>query len=189
MKNNIAGKIVMYLVGFVALAFVGFGLGRLSDAPSLKVTGINYADGDEIVVEVCGEVKNAGKYAVAKGTPLHDVIYMAGGISAKGDPESVDLGQLLTDSCTVTVGRLSSGDSAVVSESSYCEQFKCNINTASAAQLAKLPGIGESLARAIENHRSVYGDFKSIDELKNIKGIGDEKFAKFKDIITVGGES
>lgn len=71
--------------------------------------------------------------------------------------------------------------SAVVSE----EENKVNINTASAEQLMKIDGIGETLAVRIIAYRKVYGDFTDIAQLKNIKGIGDKKFDAIKEYITV----
>lgn len=63
---------------------------------------------------------------------------------------------------------------------------KVNINTATPDQLVKLPGIGKVLAQRIVEYRAKT-PFKTIDEIKNIKGIGDKEFAKIKDLITVGG--
>lgn len=63
---------------------------------------------------------------------------------------------------------------------------KININTASAKELDALPGIGASLAEAIINHRNENGLFQDISDIKNVKGIGDARFEKLKDKITVG---
>ena len=63
---------------------------------------------------------------------------------------------------------------------------KVNINTATEKELAKLPGIGMGIAKRIVEYRKAYGGFKSIDELKKVKGIGDKKFEKIKDKVTVG---
>lgn len=65
-------------------------------------------------------------------------------------------------------------------------QDKININTAGDQELARLPGIGTSLAQSIINYRNVNGNFKDISEIKNVKGIGDARFNKIKDYITVG---
>ncbi|GEM_PF-1804812 len=63
---------------------------------------------------------------------------------------------------------------------------KVNINTATPDQLVKLPGIGKVLAQRIVEYRAKT-PFKTIEEMKNVKGIGDKEFAKIKDLITVGG--
>ena len=62
---------------------------------------------------------------------------------------------------------------------------KININTATASELDTLPGIGPAYAGRIIDYRNANGGFKSIDEIKNVKGIGDKTFEKFKDKITI----
>jgi comEA protein len=61
-----------------------------------------------------------------------------------------------------------------------------NLNTATVAQLETLPGIGARTAQAIVDHRQKNGSFKKIEELMNIKGIGEKSFLKLKPMITVG---
>ncbi len=62
---------------------------------------------------------------------------------------------------------------------------KININTATAAQLESLPGIGPTYAKRIIEYRTANGGFKAIDQIQNIKGIGAKTYAKFKDLITI----
>lgn len=62
---------------------------------------------------------------------------------------------------------------------------KININTASVEELQKLPGIGPTKAQAIVDYRQNNGDFKSIEEIKNVKGIGEKTYEKLKDLIDV----
>lgn len=62
---------------------------------------------------------------------------------------------------------------------------KVDINTANAQELATLPGIGPSIAQRIVDHRQAQGPFKSIEDLKSVKGIGEKKFAAIKDMVTV----
>ncbi|MBW1976058.1 MAG: helix-hairpin-helix domain-containing protein [Deltaproteobacteria bacterium] len=65
------------------------------------------------------------------------------------------------------------------------EQAKLNINTATQADLEKLPGIGPVLAERIIKYREEHGPFKTIDEIQNVKGIGKKKFETIKDLIAV----
>ncbi|WP_448375176.1 ComEA family DNA-binding protein [Fervidobacterium sp.] len=63
--------------------------------------------------------------------------------------------------------------------------IKININTANTEELQKLPGIGPSKAQAIVDYRNANGPFKSVEEIKNVKGIGEKTFEKLKTLITV----
>ncbi len=66
------------------------------------------------------------------------------------------------------------------------EAAKININTASVEQLVELPGVGEATASKIVAFREQNGGFKTIDDLLNVKGIGERKYEKMKSLITVG---
>jgi len=63
-----------------------------------------------------------------------------------------------------------------------------NLNTATAAQLDGLPGVGAATAQRIVEYRQKNGPFKKIEELMNVKGIGEKSFLKLKPLITVGGD-
>jgi len=65
---------------------------------------------------------------------------------------------------------------------------KLNINTATAQELKALPGIGPVIAQRIIEYRNEHGDFKSVEEIKNVPGIGEKRFEKIKDLITVEPE-
>ena len=61
-----------------------------------------------------------------------------------------------------------------------------NLNSATVAQLESLPGIGAKTAQRIIEHRQKSGSFKKIEELMNVRGIGEKSFLKLKPLITVG---
>lgn len=84
-----------------------------------------------------------------------------------------------TDTQTVSVKRTASGNS------SSQPVGKVNINTATATQLDSLPGIGPTYAARIIEYRNTHGLFKSTEELKNVKGIGDKTFQKLQNSITL----
>lgn len=62
---------------------------------------------------------------------------------------------------------------------------KININTASAGELDSLPGIGPAYAGRIIEYRQSHGGFKTLEEVMNVKGIGQKTFEKFRDQITI----
>ena len=66
---------------------------------------------------------------------------------------------------------------------------KVNINTATAQQLAELPGVGDKLAARIVEYRQKAGGFKSAQELMNVQGVGEKNFARLQPHLTVGGDA
>ncbi len=86
--------------------------------------------------------------------------------------------------------RISDAPSPTVStDASGQPQKKVNINTATAAQLQDLPGIGSVLAQRIVDYRNTHGPFTTVAELTNVEGIGMEKLANLLDYATTGGQS
>ena len=61
-----------------------------------------------------------------------------------------------------------------------------NLNTATAAELEKLPGIGQKVAARIVEYREKHGPFKKVEELMNVQGIGEKSFLQFRSQLTVG---
>ena len=76
--------------------------------------------------------------------------------------------------------------SSAAAKSSAATGEVVNLNTATASQIATLPGIGEKTAKTIVEYRDKNGGFKKIEELMNVKGIGEKSFLKLKALVTVG---
>ena len=127
----------------------------------------------EISVYVEGEVANPGIYNLENGDRVADAIEAAGGFTGNADQSSVNLSATLKEGAQIHVYK--SGD----------VPQKVNINTAEIWLLESLPGIGETLAQRIVDYRIAHGYFQSVDDLKQVDGIGAAVFEKIKDKITV----
>ena len=80
--------------------------------------------------------------------------------------------------------------SIIAQESSLNEGMsKININTASQEQFEQIKGIGPGLAKKIIEYRESHGNFEKVEDLINVKGIGEKKLEKMKDIITISEEN
>jgi competence protein ComEA len=88
--------------------------------------------------------------------------------------------------CPVTVAAAGQAAQAAADTSDAARASIVNLNTASAAQLESLPGIGAKTAQRILEYRQKSGGFKKIEDLMNVKGIGEKSFLKLKPHITVG---
>lgn len=133
-----------------------------------------------IFVYVCGKVKSPGVYELPYGARYADAIKAAGGATKKGNLDSLNLAQKVSDGEKIEV---SSSSSLKTSKSQ--ESGLININTADASLLQTLSGIGKAKAEQIVSYRESHGNFKSIEEIMKVPGIKEGAFAKIKDSITV----
>ncbi len=151
-----------------------------------------------VVVSVAGAVLHPGVVTLPFGARVTDAIRAAGGANHDADPNALDLAAKLTDGVRVYVpkigehvsplpagtgggdGTTSSGDGA-----SAAPAGPVDLNTASESELEALPGIGPSLAQAIIATRTRLGGFTSIDELREVRGIGDRRFADLRPLVTI----
>ena len=107
----------------------------------------------------------------------------AGGLTEFADTEAVNLAETLSDGQHIHIPTKEIFLQQNIAAQSSSDLV--NINTADAERLATLKGIGLALAQRIIDYREQNGAFKSIDEIKNVRGIGEKKFAAFKDKITI----
>lgn len=166
----------------------------------------------EVVCDISGAVKHQGVYRLKNGARLEDLIEKAGGLTKDAQLQAVNRSQLLKDqdkiyipskgdkteaaqtanSAAASAPASSPSASASASASSVSSSTSgaasgdlINLNTATASDLQKLNGIGEKKAEQIIAYRQEKGSFKSIDELKEVSGIGDKTFAAIKDQLTI----
>lgn len=143
-----------------------------------------------IVVEIKGEVVNPDVYEISEGSIIRDLITKAGGLTNEASIGKINRADKLRDNQLIVIpnkNELSNANTNinVSKEGNTAEEGIININTASLEELQKINGVGEVKAKSIINYREKNGGFKSIDEMKNIEGIGDKTFEKMKDQITV----
>ncbi len=162
----------------LALAFLILGLlfFRFYVHPSLPPPEVK----KEFVVEVSGEVRKPGIYIFQAPPALAEAIEKAGGtkeavqLGIQGS-EPLETGTLITvaQESRITLGRMAANKLLVFS-------IPLDLNRATAGDLCLVPGVGESLAREIAAYRERRRGFRSVDELKNVKGIGEKKYEGFK---------
>jgi competence protein ComEA len=152
---------------------------RLTDVPATPTPAT-------INVYVSGAVENPDVYSLPLNSIVKDAVAAAGGATADADLDRINLAARLSDQMQVYVPRKGEAAPPPNGSSSVASTAVININTASVEELDKLPGIGPALAKVIVDYRATHGPFKTIEDINNVKGIGDALYAKLKDLITVG---
>ena len=154
---------------------------------------------EEIVIHITGAIKNEGVYRLKKESRISNAVEAAGGLTENADTSKINLAYVLEDGMKIVIPSINDsetceelistgigGDSDIIDNNMENKKSeKININTADAETLDKLPGIGEATANKIIDYRNDNGKFKSIEEIKNVKGIGESKYEEIKDWICV----
>ena len=144
---------------------------------------------DLITVDVKGAVKAPGIYDLPVGSRVNDAVQKAGGLTEQADSKSLNLAQKVSDEALVYVP--TKGEEAASQQtgsgvaSSTSKEKKVNLNKASLEELKQVKGLGGKRAQDIIDHRETNGKFKSVDELKKVSGIGAKTIEKLKDYVTV----
>ena len=166
----------------------------------------------EIAVHVIGAVKSPGVYYLSTNARVHEAIEKAGGTTDQADIHSLNLAAKIRDGQQIDVPEIrqipdvkqdapissaaqeytipTSPDLSVtpqpsMSRSTPSEGVHTNINTATSQELQTLRGIGPALAQRIIEYRQTSGGFSTVDDLTNVKGIGEKTLEKIRDSITV----
>jgi competence protein ComEA len=168
-----------------------------SSSPAAPAAPASPSPAADVVVYVCGAVKSPGVVRVPADARVADALALAGGAEARAELAAVNLAAKVVDGQQIMVpergavvvgGAVSaggSGSAASAAGSAAAPGAPVNINTASLEELDALDGVGPATAQKIIDYRLASGPFKTIDDIKNVSGIGDAKFAAMKDSITV----
>ncbi len=179
---------------------IGQAGGSVGDSTFSPGNGENMEDifstNDLIKVYICGEVNYPEVYEIENGKRITDLLDMAGGASEGADLTTVNLAQKVVDGQRIYIpskeevenggyalsmqdNNLNSGTGDIFST------MVVNINSASLGELQSLPGIGPITAQYIIDYRNKSGPFRSKEELKKVTGIGEKKYEKIKDAISI----
>ena len=142
------------------------------------------------IVYISGAVQQPDVYQVPVAARVKDVILAAGGLTEDAAIDDINLAEHVADAQHIHIRRQGesppSPSSPTDSATEATKDGLLNLNTASAADLDSLPGIGQSLAERIVEYRTTNGPFQSTEDLQKVKGIGPALFAKLAPLITVG---
>lgn len=147
---------------------------------------------NEMKVYISGEISKEGVYEFEDGDRLDDLIKKAGGLTKNADEKDLNLAMKLEDEMKIyipSIYEVSSNDTAdkipiITSDIKESSKDKVNINNASKEELMSLPNIGDKRADSILEYRES-NKFETIEDIKNVNGIGEKFYQSLKDLITV----
>lgn len=149
-----------------------------------------------LVVHVAGAVQKPGVYTLPPNSRVGDAIEQAGGARADADTNALNLAEALQDGQQVYVPTKTetpttpppahkTASSAAQTPARKQARFPIDLNRASAEELEQLPGIGPVLAQRIVEYRQQVGRFESVDELRNVRGIGPKRLEQIRPLVVV----
>ena len=152
-------------------------------------TNLETVSNNTIVVEIKGEVMNPDVYTLNEGSIIKDLIEAAGGLTQEADISNINRAKEIKNHELIIIRNINdlnieeeyaTEDKEINEES---DDGKISINDSDLSKLKEIPGIGEVKANSIISYREKNNGFKSIEELKNVDGIGEKTFEKIKDSI------
>ena len=157
---------------------------RAASGPASPAVGPSPAAAP-VIVHVAGWVRRPGVYELRVGDRVVDALEAAGGARRGAMLDALNLAALLTDGQQVLVPRQADAAAAPAGSVPGLTTALVNINTADAAALETLPGIGEVLAATIIQYRDEHGPFGVVEELLEVSGIGEVTLEELRDLVTV----
>lgn len=149
--------------------------------------------GTGIFVHIDGWIQNPGVYEIKENDRVNTIIEKAGGLKEGASIKSINLAARLSDGDKIYIPNREEEKQIETTEVKgnntgtvkITKNSKININKASITELKQITGIGESTANKIIDYRDNVGKFKKIEDIKEVKGIGDSKYESIKDKITI----
>lgn len=197
----VGGCLLILLISFVVIYY--FNDNEDIIEKSLVISETTTVSVNNFYIDVKGAVKDPGVYLVSDGERVIDAIEKAGGLNKNANTSNINLAQKLVSEMVIVIytnNEIKNSSSKLacdtkcncdVIEINNCierengDSDKVNINTASIDELMTLNGVGESKAKSIILYREENGLFKSVEDIKNVSGIGDALYLSIKDNITI----
>lgn len=191
------GYLILILLYFIGMAGLFFAIRRPTQGlveilPPPTTTPAPTTTPVLLSVYVSGAVAEPDVYTLPAGSRVKQAIEAAGGFTDDAVEAGVNLAQALVDGQQIHVPRQAemTGPAAIVglpaiASSPADSGGLVNINLASVEELSTLPGIGPAIAGRVVEYRESHGGFRVIEDIKQVRGIGDATFEKLKDLITV----
>ena len=192
-KESIKRAALPVTVAVALLFFWGFGGSKEDSIDTMTeedlVTGETVDSVDKnamvsgpIYADISGCVNNPGVYELKEGTRVFQLIEEAGGLTEDADIEDINRAEEVIDGQKIVIYSKTSSEMHTETETS---SGKININRADNSELQEIPGVGPATAQKIIEYRELNGKFKSIEDIKNVSGIGEKTFESMKEYITV----
>lgn len=153
---------------------------RSSASPGTQQWGASA--GASLTVDVEGRVRRPGLVSLPIGSRVADALRLAGGALPGTDLTTLNLARKVVDGEQIVVGASASPAAA---SSGGAAAGPVNLNLATLADLDGLPGVGPVTAQRILDWRAAHGQFASVDQLREVEGIGAKTFERLKALVTV----
>jgi competence protein ComEA len=183
------GLRVLLAVGALALAVAAFFAWRSQPTPTplpppRPISPSTASATAKVTVHVVGKIRKPGVYLLPSGARVADAVRAAGGAARGASTGSLNLARRLIDGEQIVVGA-PAGSAAPGSPVTDPAAAVLDLNSATTDQLEQLPGVGEVLAARITEFRDRHGGFSSVEQLREVSGIGPRKYEEIKPKVRV----